>query len=148
MSIAFAPDPIAAVESDTLPDIQRREGDTNDDVIIRTVRAADDGAALVWRWAQMIATIIGFGIMLGTVYTKFGAVESAIIEVKSDLRDYNLRTQSIASQTDKNTNAIAAKDKIDDAQSADLRELRTQINGLRDMQQAFAINLARSEKDK
>jgi hypothetical protein len=82
--VAATNTPIADAESDTLPDIQRREGNTNDDVIIRTVRAADDGAALVWRWAQMIATIIGFGIMLGTVYTKFGAVESAIIEVKSD----------------------------------------------------------------
>lgn len=117
------------------------------------VRAADNAISMGWRWAQILATIIGFGFMAGTFYVQSGATEKAITDLRGDIKDLReenkqfregaaavtLQSSLLAQQV-----ATASRDLADVKES--VRQLREQMDTMRNMREAYVYAQAGRSK--
>lgn len=78
-------------------DEERREGSpgrraTDGEI----VRRADSAISIGWRWAQILATLIGFGFMAGTFYFQSSAEQRATAEMRAQLTQIDSKLNSMA----------------------------------------------------
>ena len=124
----------------TVEDIRSRRSGPSDAAFVGHVKATDAGLSLVWRWAQILTTLLCFGFTIGVVYTKFGITEKAIAELREDVRDSGRAYAALDKQTDRNTLAIASKEREINELKEQVRELRAVVNTMRDMREAYVYS--------
>lgn len=127
---------------------QRRAGDDEDVTFIRTVRATDEGVSMAWRWAQIIVTLIAFGVTIGTMLAKSASTEYAISELRSDVAEFRKTYSDLNLQTDRNTRDLGSMRAELQALRDENRELRDQLNTLRNMREAYVYDSAKAARNK
>lgn len=60
------------------------------------VRRADSAISIGWRWAQILATLVGFGFMAGTFYFQSSAEQRATAEMRAQLTQIDSKLNSMA----------------------------------------------------
>lgn len=99
-------------EADNLP---HRRIDDPEGQFVRTVKAADAGIAIVWRWVIIVGIVIGFGMTIQTVINRSDAAVKSIDDFKLEIRD---RLNHISQDT-----TVAGNE---------IRDLRSQVQQLRE----------------
>lgn len=128
----------------------RRATDSNG-TIVGHVRAADSAISIVWRWAQIGATLVGFGFTIAMFYFSSKAVEKALTDVKEDIAAlrvdvsaYRKDVTALDKQTAINTRDIAQTSKDVERVLAENAELRALVNEMRGMREAYVYDAAKA----
>lgn len=129
-------------------DIDRRSGEDRrsaNGVIAETARNADVGISMLWRWASIITTIVCFGFTMGVFYAKTSTIETAIKDMKGDIR--TLSDSKAATVTDNALikQSLAQREKEVAELKQEVRELRQIVNQMRDMREAYVYSAAGSK---
>lgn len=95
--------------------IPHRRSDDPEGQFVRTVKAADFGIALVWRWVIILGIVIGFGMTIQTIISRGEASVKSIDDFKAEIRS---RLDLISKDTTSN--------------SGEVRDLRMQLQQLRE----------------
>lgn len=101
-------------DDEELPLPHRRSTDPEGQ-FVRTVKAADAGIALVWRWVIIIGIIVGFGMTIQTIINRGDAAVKSIDDFKAEIRSRLDRISNDTAQT-----------------SNEARDLRMQVQQLRE----------------
>lgn len=91
------------------------------------VRAADSAISIGWRWAQIAATIIGFGFMAGVYYFQSVALRNETMEMRKQLTSIEANFNAIARENigrDKDIEFLKTR------QIEDRRDLRGEMGEL------------------
>lgn len=92
-----------------------RRVDDPEGQFVRTVKAADAGIAIVWRWVIIIGIVIGFGMTIQTIISRGEASVKSIDDFKQEIRG---RLDQISRDTTGNSN--------------ENRDLRMQVQQMRE----------------
>jgi hypothetical protein len=113
------------------------------------VRAADNAISIGWRWAQILATLIGFGFVAGIFYVKSDATTTALADLRGDMRDFSSELKSLRDAQQANAVVEGAKserfqamERLVNQQGEEIRELRGQLSEIRSMREAYVYSSA------
>lgn len=108
------------------------------------VRAADSAISIRWRWAQMIAAIVGFGFAAGVFYVQSSATRTALSSIQVDIREFREEIkqfrgeqQRVAVTAAETAKDVAAQEKVIVELREQVRELRGQVDNIRNMREAY-----------
>ena len=147
LTIAHAPLlPVPSEKDDAMHEerrsdsLGRREGDSE---FVGHVRAADAGVSVLYRWANMITTIVCCGFMVGVFYTKTNAMSESINALGVKMEASSKATTALEKQV-----ALLEKDvEMSKRETARVTqenvELRGQISEMRGMREAYVYDFGK-----
>ena len=125
-----------------------RRDDRSESAFERHVQAADTGISIAWRWATILIMLVGFGVTIGTFRAETSAMKDSIADLRKDMRDYSMESKQVAIQLDRNTRDIVARDRELSELSNQVKELRSQLDTVRNMREAYVYDSAKSARNK
>lgn len=123
-------------------------GSDPDGGLVDHARAADVGVTMLWRWASMVVTILGFGIVIGGGYAKFSDMDRQIGSLATSVTELARNYVNLTRQTDldhqtlMNVQATLLELKHDDT------TLREQLDTMRNMREAYVYSQANAQARK
>lgn len=125
-----------------------RQDDRDDASFVRTAKSADNAIQMAWRWVTILAIVIGFGVQIGVQNSRAAAMESAIRDLRSDIGEFRKINTELNIQTDRNTRDIVAGNMELKNVRDEIRELRVQVDTLRNMREAYVYDSAKAARNK
>lgn len=139
----------------------RRE-DHEDTSFVRTVKTADAGITLAWRWIMILVFVAGFFIQVGIQIANNKAMGEQLADVRADfaslrkdLGDFRKENTDLVMKTERNTNEITRlvnendelKSQLSESR-ADQRQLLGWLNEMRNMREAYVYDSAKAARNK
>lgn len=123
----------------------RREGD-NDESFVGHVRAADTGISIGWRWANIITTLVCFGFAIGVFYATTNALKDSIVELRAEVQEFRRISSTSTLEIDRlKTSDQQNREQISELKDT-VRELRSQVDNMRSMREAYVYDSAKDAR--
>lgn len=107
------------------------------DVVAGHFRAADIGISMGWRWAQILATIISAAFVAGLMWQQNTNTKESLAALQTSVAILQKSSGDSALLLDRLNNRDLAKDRDIARHDAMIAELRSQLDQIRNMREAY-----------